>query len=730
LFYLQKKLIIIPRIRGGDLAIKPKLQKIGRYLKRAFSAVSKVIVMAMLKALDLVIKKLSLWRYELTYASHLKVRSVHDNLVIKSPIYKKTTESKYAIPVRNATLSAFFASLLIFLTIQYVLPQFNLFNPGKVFAGANSQTWSSQDDFKNNNGTTGFVTGVSSGDGTGGTITHSGGYTIHTFTSSAQSPFTPPVGVSSVEALVVAGGGGGGGAAGTTGGGGAGGLLYSASVAVSNQAYPITVGTGGTAGNVSDGGNGNNSVFSSMTAIGGGGGRAIRTGNGLSGGSGGGAAWNGPTQRSGGSGTAGQGNNGGAGGTADPPAKGGGGGGAGAVGDPGTSTGNGGVGLAYSISGTSTYYAGGGGGGSQVSGNFGAGGNGGGGAGSGDSNGTAGTPNTGGGGGGGGSVANRLGGAGGSGVVILRYIPVPSVVDLTTTPGSVRQVLPAYTAPLGNGSDGALTVSAADFNINTQTNGNSGRSAADGVIYSVVDNTASGQKNIIVNSATTTGLAVNDEIMIINQKGTTGDFASVGLYEFGTISSITNGTPSSKSTIVVTSNLTNTYNGTTQKINIQRIPNYTNVTVSNNYNITPSVWDGTKGGILAFRSNGTVNVASGSSINANGKGYRGGTGGAYTTQAQMGEYYAGGCLLPVVFKAQVVLPERVVVVVFMLLAQQLAIPMEPAALAGPISARAAAAALTWQGGSLVIFMIMVMGETEATDLLGEEGTAEAGLLLR
>jgi hypothetical protein len=56
-------------------------------------------------------------------------------------------------------------------------------------------------------------------DGTGGAITHSGSKTIHTFTYGNNGNFTPPVGVSNVNALVLAGGGGGG----YYGGGGGGG---------------------------------------------------------------------------------------------------------------------------------------------------------------------------------------------------------------------------------------------------------------------------------------------------------------------------------------------------------------------------------------------------------------------------------------------------------------------------------------------------------------------------
>jgi hypothetical protein len=224
-----------------------------------------------------------------------------------------------------------------------------------------------------------------------------------------------------VDYLVVAGGG-----AGDSGGGGAGGLIYveSASLIIGNT-YNVTVGAGGTTG-ADTATNGNNSVFDSLTAIGGGAARYSL--NGVPGGSGGGAAYGGKT---GGAGTVGQGN---AGGNSNPAWNtGAGGGGAGAVGGNSASAptgGAGGIGLQYNISGTSTYYAGGGGGGTATGGTGGAGGNGGGGAGA-STGATSGTVNTGG--GGGGIYQSYPAGAGGSGVVILRFL---SSVTVTATTGS------------------------------------------------------------------------------------------------------------------------------------------------------------------------------------------------------------------------------------------------------------------------------------------------------
>lgn len=151
--------------------------------------------------------------------------------------------------------------------------------------------------------------------------------------------WTVPDGVTEVEVLVV-GGGGGAYTGARAGGGGGGGVIYRESYPVTpTTVMPITVGARGTAGGV----NGGNSVFGTLTAIGGG-------GSGADGGSGGGGN---PGHLAGGLGTPGQGHNGG---DAIQPGGagtrlGGGGGGAGAPGQQGGTTpglgGNGGIGLYF-----------------------------------------------------------------------------------------------------------------------------------------------------------------------------------------------------------------------------------------------------------------------------------------------------------------------------------------------------------------------------------------------
>jgi hypothetical protein len=260
---------------------------------------------------------------------------------------------------------------------------------------------------------------------TGGTVTTSGIYTIHTFTTNTTCVVT--LGNITVDILVVAGGGGGGGG-GAAAGGGAGGVVFKSSFLLTPGNYSVTIGGGGGggSGNTAKGSTGGNSVFGSLTALGGGGGAADKNINGDSGGSGGGGA--GESGRGGvggaaqqpGSPSGGFGNAGANGQDSSPNYGGGGGGGAGAAGSMGTGTtgGNGGIGYQTNISGTNTYYGGGGGGGA-LGGTGGGGGAGGGGNGTSSGNGNNATANTGGGGGGAGS---GNGGGGGSGIIILRYV--------------------------------------------------------------------------------------------------------------------------------------------------------------------------------------------------------------------------------------------------------------------------------------------------------------------
>jgi uncharacterized repeat protein (TIGR02543 family) len=237
--------------------------------------------------------------------------------------------------------------------------------------------------------------------------TRGDGKTLATFTTTGGGVWTIPAGVSTVEAMVIGGGGGGGQ---QSSGGGAGGMYYTSSYTVTPGAsVNVAVGTGGLGGNGPSaynyypGTNGALSQIGNLLAYGGQLGGSYSTG----GNQGGYSPDNGATIIPG--------NNGG-GGVAGNYA---GGGGAGGIGGN-TNGSSGGIGLQNAITGTNTYYAGGGG----VASN-GAGGLGGGGAGAANTlETTPGGPGVNGlGGGGGGGWGDAGGGAGGSGIVILAYLP-------------------------------------------------------------------------------------------------------------------------------------------------------------------------------------------------------------------------------------------------------------------------------------------------------------------
>ena len=309
--------------------------------------------------------------------------------------------------------------------------------------------------WKNVQDSTSNVTGNPFLVASGGTESTSGNFKIHKFTGPGTftvCKVSSTAADNTVSYLVIAGGGA---AAGippggnAVGGGGAGGVreykgpadCYTASplngnpggtaVTVTAQAYPITVGGGGTGGPPSSpqrGTSGVNSTFSTVTSAGGGAGGHDSLRIGGSGGSGGGtgggtnssgcrAAGNSPSV------SPPQGNPGGSSPGGPPDTGSGGGGGASAAGsDSSGAGGNGGTGVDSSITAVSTGYGGGGGGGAGPPNNTaGTAAKGGGNGGTGTNPGSGGTANTGGGGGGGGLNAPTPGANGGSGIIVIRY---------------------------------------------------------------------------------------------------------------------------------------------------------------------------------------------------------------------------------------------------------------------------------------------------------------------
>ena len=302
--------------------------------------------------------------------------------------------------------------------------------------------------------------GLISGTMASGTAGTTSNFTVRvTDTANAFTDRAFSITVASLWQYIVVAGGGGSGTAWNdgAGGGGAGGYRSSVagessgggttsetSIAIAlNTNYVVTVGAGGTM--YSQGGN---SVFGSVTSIGGGVGSPSGGAGGFPGGNGGSGGGGGAGQLAGnvgvgGNGTAGQGFNGGnSQNNSNDRWAGGGGGGAGAVGQnaPTAGTGGaGGTGVASSITGSSVFRAGGGGGAGFSNGD--------GGTGGGGSDGSNGSANTGGG-------AGGLERQGGSGIVIIRYPASRNITvgagltSSTSTVGSNK--VTTFTAGTGN----------------------------------------------------------------------------------------------------------------------------------------------------------------------------------------------------------------------------------------------------------------------------------------
>jgi hypothetical protein len=206
-------------------------------------------------------------------------------------------------------------------------------------------------------------------------------------------------------------------------------------------------------------------------------------------------------------------------------------------------------------------------------------------------------------------------------------------------------------AGLGNGEDGDLYIASGTFNINTQSNpGNPSRTFPDAVAYSV---TAFAANNMSVTVADfPAGLVPGDEVVLINLQGGSGfpsptgtvsqgvgDTGNVGTYEILTVRAVDFGA----NQLTFVSPILKTYGATTsnvtltgQKIIVQRIPRYRNVTISGT--LTADAWDGSRGGIMFIKASGLLVVTSTGSISMGGKGYRSDSVGSnYAT----GESYSG-----------------------------------------------------------------------------------------
>ncbi|HAZ72971.1 MAG TPA: hypothetical protein DCW58_00005, partial [Candidatus Pacebacteria bacterium] len=241
--------------------------------------------------------------------------------------------------------------------------------------------------------------------------------------------------------------------------------------------------------------------------------------------------------------------------------------------------------------------------------------------------------------------------------------PIKNQVSRRTDPTIIEYAM--YST--GTGADGAITVSTSR-SINSY-NSISGRTCADGgdgVNYSVTGLTST---TATLEAAPSTGcLAVGDEVLLINLRGTPSAYGNVGNYETLRIESI------STNTITFTTAKTKYYGdnptddtnigiGTgAQDVMLQRVPNYTDVTVNATYSFYPDEWvrpsgsaeSGTggagEGGVMFFRATGAVTVNG--TITSLGRGYIAGTYAGDNTQQYQGDSTTGVGGLATAFLAE------------------------------------------------------------------------------
>ena len=162
------------------------------------------------------------------------------------------------------------------------------------------------------------------------------------------------------------------------------------------------------------------------------------------------------------------------------------------------------------------------------------------------------------------------------------------------------------TSAFGDGSDGALTISAdtTDAPIDSVCTGTSGASTL---------------------SATNASFAAGQIILIHQTQGT-----GAGTWQKNKITAYIAGT------ITLETALNTTYTTGAQVLVMKQ---YTNVTIDSAKTLTAKAWNGTVGGIISFLSNGTLTVTG--TITATGKGFRLGLGDDGTRNGRQGEGETG-----------------------------------------------------------------------------------------
>jgi hypothetical protein len=128
------------------------------------------------------------------------------------------------------------------------------------------------------------------------------------------------------------------------------------------------------------------------------------------------------------------------------------------------------------------------------------------------------------------------------------------------------------------------------------------------------------------------GIEIGDEVLVMHRQGPPVD--EVGAFGLATVQSV------SGPALQLSEPFTPPADG--GRVSLQRVPSFRDVTVGPAGSLTTGGWDGTAGGVLAFRATGQIRVEAGGRITMDARGYRGGdTGPSSNTDGYQGESSAG-----------------------------------------------------------------------------------------
>ncbi|MEZ4394616.1 MAG: hypothetical protein R3A48_26380 [Polyangiales bacterium] len=190
--------------------------------------------------------------------------------------------------------------------------------------------------------------------------------------------------------------------------------------------------------------------------------------------------------------------------------------------------------------------------------------------------------------------------------------------------------------PAGDGRDGELVVTDA-YDIAARLR--NGRTVPDAVSFPV---SALAGAEARVGGTPSTGLAVGDEVLLINLRGTSTAFASVGRWETRFVMGVSGTTVRLDRAPSTTLGESSNADLTGQVVVMQRVPQYTRVIVRTGGRLSTGAFDGARGGVLWLRASERVTVEAGGAIETDARGFRGGAAGDGTGGGgRGGECYAG-----------------------------------------------------------------------------------------